>query len=177
MFVNTADAGDVGWVEAVAEGGGTAAGAPAGAPVAGFWWDAAPAGSDAGRGEIWPCQKPPWGRLTAVSASSGEIVWQVPLGVTPELPAGKQRTGRLNEGGPIVTAGGLVLIAATDDRRLRAFASRTGEELWSAVLPRPGYAVPITYEARNGKQYVAVAAGGAADGAAGPPAVIAYSLP
>ncbi|HEY8519500.1 MAG TPA: PQQ-binding-like beta-propeller repeat protein [Gammaproteobacteria bacterium] len=170
VFVNTADAGDLVWPE-TADGGGTAP------TTAGFWWDGT--GGDAGprAGETWPCQKPPWGRLTAVSASSGEIVWQVPLGVTAELPPGKQGTGRLNRGGPIVTAGGLVFVAATDDRRLRAFASRTGEELWSAELPRPGHAVPITYQARNGKQYVAVTAGGPADAAAGAPAVIAYALP
>ena len=67
--------------------------------------------------------------------ATGDIAWRVPLGITPELPDGKHRTGRLNIGGPIVTAGGLVFIGATNDRRFRAFAERSGEELWAAELP------------------------------------------
>ncbi|HVB57753.1 MAG TPA: hypothetical protein VNE63_15190 [Candidatus Acidoferrales bacterium] len=58
----------------------------------------------------WPCQKPPWGRLTKVNAGTGEFAWQISLGVTDELPEGKRNTGRIGEGGPIVTAGGLVFI-------------------------------------------------------------------
>jgi quinoprotein glucose dehydrogenase len=109
-------------------------------------------------GSNWPCQKPPWGRLTAVNASTGDIVWQVPLGITAGLPEGKQRTGRPVLAGPIVTAGGVVFIASTDDNRFRALDARTGAELWTAVLERRGNADPITYRGRNGKQYVAVVA-------------------
>ena len=106
----------------------------------------------------WPCQKPPWGRLTAINASTGDVVWQVPLGVTDQLPAGKQNTGRPALAGPIVTASGLVFVASTDDNRFRALDARTGKELWVTKLARRGNANPITYQGRNGRQYVAVSA-------------------
>jgi quinoprotein glucose dehydrogenase len=106
----------------------------------------------------WPCQKPPWGRLTAVNAVTGDIAWQVPLGVTDQLPAGKQNTGRPLLAGPIVTAGGVIFIASTDDNRFRALDARTGRELWVARLDRRGNANPITYQTRGGKQHVAVVA-------------------
>ena len=86
----------------------------------------------------WPCQKPPWGRLTAVNANTGEFAWQIPLGVTDELPEGKQNTGRIGFGGPIVTAGGLVFIGATNDKtlpRLR-FEDRQGAVGHQARLQR-----------------------------------------
>ena len=106
----------------------------------------------------WPCQKPPWGRLFAVNANTGEIAWQVPLGITEALPEGKQHTGGSGSAGPIVTAGGLVFIGATNDSRFRAFDSKTGKELWVTKLARNANANPITYQGRNGKQYVAVVA-------------------
>lgn len=109
-------------------------------------------------GGNWPCQKPPWGRLTAVNASTGDIAWQVPLGITEQLPAGKQNTGRPALAGPIATAGGLLFIASTDDNRFRALDARTGRELWVTTLERRGNANPITYRGRNGTQYVAVVA-------------------
>ena len=77
--------------------------------------------------KTWPCQKPPWGHLTAVNATTGEFAWRVTLGITEELPEGKQNTGRLGLGGPIATAGGLVFVGATSDHRFRAFDSRTGK--------------------------------------------------
>ena len=106
----------------------------------------------------WPCQKPPWGRLTAVNASTGEIAWQRPLGITDQLPPDKQNTGRPVLAGPIVTATGLLFIASTDDNRFRALDAKTGKELWVTRLERRGNADPITYQGRNGKQYVAVVA-------------------
>jgi quinoprotein glucose dehydrogenase len=106
----------------------------------------------------WPCQKPPWGRLTAIDTSTGDFAWQVPLGITEQLPAGKQNTGRPALAGPIVTASGLVFIASTDDNRFRAFDAKTGTQLWDTKLDRRGNADPITYEGRNGRQYVAVVA-------------------
>jgi quinoprotein glucose dehydrogenase len=106
----------------------------------------------------WPCQKPPWGRLTAINTSTGDIAWQVPLGITEQLPAGKQNTGRPVLAGPIVTASGLVFIASTDDNRFRALDARNGRQLWATRLERRGNADPITYQGRNGRQYVAVAA-------------------
>jgi quinoprotein glucose dehydrogenase len=105
-----------------------------------------------------PCQKPPWGRLTAINTSTGAFAWQVPLGVTDQLPAGKQNTGRPLLAGPIVTASGLVFIASTDDNRFRALEAKTGRELWVTRLERRGNADPITYQGVNGKQYVAVVA-------------------
>lgn len=107
----------------------------------------------------WPCQKPPWGRLTAVNSSSGDIVWQRPLGISEELPEGKQNTGRPALASAIVTAGGLVFVAGTDDNRFRALDAKTGKELWATKLARAGNGDPMTYRVSNGKQYVVVSAG------------------
>jgi glucose dehydrogenase len=106
----------------------------------------------------WPCQKPPWGRMTAIDMTTGDIAWQVPLGITEQLPETKQRTGRPALAGPIVTAGGVLFVAATDDDRFRALDAKTGRELWVTKLERRGNADPITYQGRNGKQYVAIVA-------------------
>ena len=140
--------------------------------------------TDDGRTVSLPCIRPPWGRLIAVNANTGEIAWQSRLGVSDDLPAGKQDTGRYNElGGPIVTAGGLVFIGGADDHRFRAFDSKTGKELWTRKLEYNAQSVPITYRAKDGRQYVAVvAAGGAgAKGADAKPdnnqALIAFALP
>ena len=103
-----------------------------------------------------PCFKPPWARLVAVNAGTGEIAWEVPLGINALLPEGKQRVGSPGQGGPIVTAGGLMFIGATNDRLFRAFDSRTGEELWSAAFDYNVQAVPMTYEGSDGAQYLAV---------------------
>jgi quinoprotein glucose dehydrogenase len=109
----------------------------------------------------WPCQQPPWGELIAVNVNTGDIAWRVPLGSFEELDAlGVPPTGTPNRGGPIATAGGLVFIAASQDARFRAFDARTGKELWSADLSENGRAVPITYQGKSGKQYVAIVAGG-----------------
>jgi quinoprotein glucose dehydrogenase len=135
-----------------------------------------------------PCTRPPFGSLVAVSLATGSIAWRVPLG-TPQPPApvtaappaldpappGQVRSGltsiagggtsdvaRLgspNLGGPIVTAGGVVFIGATIDQRVRAYDVETGRELWQAQLPAGGKATPMTYMV-NGRQYVAIAAGG-----------------
>ncbi len=94
--------------------------------------------------------------------NKGEIVWRVPLGIVEELEAkGVHNTGTQNLGGAIVTAGGLVFIAGTTDRRLRAFDAQTGKELWQAPLEADGHATPMTYRGeKSGQQYVVVAAGG-----------------
>jgi quinoprotein glucose dehydrogenase len=110
----------------------------------------------------YPCQKPPWGSLTAIDLDRGDIRWRATLGEIAELSRlGVPKTGAPNIGGSIVTAGGLVFVAATSDRRFRAFDRDTGAELWSAELPASGFAAPATYLGRKtGKQFVVIAAGG-----------------
>jgi glucose dehydrogenase len=112
-----------------------------------------------GRTVSLACQRPPWAKLIAINANTGEIAWQTTLGLTEQLPEGKQNTGNSGSAGPTVTAGGLVFIGATNDRRFRAFDSKTGKELWVARLAANGNANPISYQGRNGKQYVAIVAG------------------
>jgi quinoprotein glucose dehydrogenase len=127
-----------------------------------------------------PCGEPPWGQLVAVDVSTGEIAWRSTLGVSDNLPAGRQNTGRPSLGGPISTAGGLTFIAATDDGRFRAFETKTGREVWTVKLPGSAHTVPITFADKAGKQYVAITATGGA-GFLGTPvtgdSVIFYALP
>jgi quinoprotein glucose dehydrogenase len=126
----------------------------------------------------YPCQQPPWGQLAAVNVNTGEIAWRVPLGVTDSLPDGKQNTGRPGNGGTIATAGGLVFVGATDDARFRAFDSKTGKELWTVKLKGAAEATPMTYEGRDGKQYVVITAtgGGFFNNPVTDDSVIAYAL-
>jgi quinoprotein glucose dehydrogenase len=114
-----------------------------------------------------PCYKPPWGELVAVNANTGAIAWSVPLGVMDELPEGKRLVGNSGSAGPTVTAGGLVFVGATNDRRFRAFDAATGQQLWETQLRANANANPMTYRGRSGKQYVAINAGGT---------IITYSL-
>jgi glucose dehydrogenase len=151
VFVVTQDGGSLGWIEKTKEG--SAAPYQKNFPERAGAFDVPMPGG----GGNWPCQRPPWGRLTAVNAATGNIAWQIRLGVTDQLPAAKQHTGRPALAGPIVTASGLVFIASTDDNRFRALDEKTGKELWVTKLERRGNADPITYQGRNGKQYVAVA--------------------
>jgi glucose dehydrogenase len=110
----------------------------------------------------YPCQRPPWGSLYAVDPGSGDIRWRATLGEFDELKKrGVAKTGAPNIGGPIVTDGGLVFIAATSDRKFRAFDRDTGEELWVAPLPASGFATPATYVGKkSARQFVVIAAGG-----------------
>ncbi|RCR67496.1 outer membrane protein assembly factor BamB family protein [Larkinella punicea] len=108
----------------------------------------------------YPVSSPPWGTLTAVDLNTGEHRWQVPLGEYPELTKkGVPITGTDNYGGPLVTAGGLVFIAASRDEKFRAFDKQTGQVVWEMKLPAAGYATPSTYVV-NGKQYIVIACGG-----------------
>jgi quinoprotein glucose dehydrogenase len=108
----------------------------------------------------YPGIKPPWGTLNAVDLTSGKLLWKVPLGEYAELTKkGIPVTGTENYGGPLVTKGGLVFIAATKDEKIRAFDKKTGKVLWEAQLPAAGYATPATYSI-DGKQYVVIACGG-----------------
>jgi quinoprotein glucose dehydrogenase len=105
-----------------------------------------------------PCTPPPWGTLVAITASSGEKKWEVPLGqFSPKLPA---EWGSISLGGPMVTAGGLVFVGGTLVPALYAFDVETGQQLWKGDLPSSAKAVPMTYRGLDGKQYVVVTAGG-----------------
>lgn len=112
----------------------------------------------------YPAVVPPWGTLNAINLNTGEYLWKIPLGEYPELAAqGIKNTGTENYGGPIVTAGGLLFIGATNfDRKFRAFDKSTGQLLWETSLPYSANTTPATY-LLNGRQFVVVAAGGGKD--------------
>jgi glucose dehydrogenase len=127
-------------------------------------------------GPSLPCVRPPWSKLIAVNANTGQIVWETPLGINENLPAGKQLVGNSGSAGPSVTAGGLVFVGATNDGRFRAFDAKTGKEVWAVKLP-PNPATgnspnasanPMSYLGKSGKQHVAVVAGAT---------LVAYALP
>jgi mono/diheme cytochrome c family protein len=127
----------------------------------------------------YPAVVPPWGTLNAIDLNTGRYLWKIPLGEYPELAAkGMKGTGSENYGGPIVTAGGIVVIAATNfDHTIRAFDSRTGALLWSGDLPYAGNATPATYMI-DGRQYIVIATSGQRN-PKGPQgaAYIAFALP
>jgi quinoprotein glucose dehydrogenase len=168
VYVNAHDTSLVGWIEKVRPGQNYGRGTEGSKQLydrgsvngAGpYFTFSAPMRDETGRVVAnLPCQRPPWGRLVAVNANTGDIAWQVPLGTTDALPEGKRNTGGSGSAGPIATAGGVVIVSATNDRRIRAFDSKTGRELWVAPLPGQGNANPITYTGKNGKQYVAIVA-------------------
>lgn len=118
-----------------------------------------------------PCQRPPWGHLTAIDMNTGQFRWRVTLG--------RPGTGSPNIGGSIVTAGGLVFIGATNDSKFRAFDKDNGKELWTADLPASAHATPMTYfDKKTGKQLVVVAAGGGNKyNATVSDSLVAFSLP
>jgi glucose dehydrogenase len=161
--------------------GGPPAGAAAGGPPQGAGAgrggrpdadDAAPSARSPYRkvtpegGRFWepdhryPCNEPPWGELIAVSTSTGDIVWRVPLGGFEELEKRGIKTGTASLGGGVTTAGDLVFIAATIDGYFRAFDARNGKELWKTKLDVPAHAIPATFMGRDGKQYIVITAGG-----------------
>lgn len=109
----------------------------------------------------YPAFAPPWGTLSAIDLNTGKYAWKIPFGEYPELAAkGIKNTGSENYGGPIVTAGGLLFIGATNfDKQMHAYDKSTGKLLWQATLPFSGNATPATYEV-DGRQYVVIAAGG-----------------
>src|SRR6266436_4507950 len=129
--------------------------------------------------EGYPAIAPPWGTLNAIDLNTGEYLWKINLGEYPELAAhGMKNTGSENYGGPIVTAGGLLFIGATNfDKKFRAFDKSTGELLWETTLPFAGNATPATYEV-NGRQFVVIAAGGGKDPKSASGGVyVAFALP
>jgi len=180
VYVNAQDTSLVGWVEKVVGDkpysfDATSAPEYDRASVDGkgpFFSFSAPIGGqydEQGRavGASAPCYKPPWSRLTAVDANTGEIKWAVPLGLVEELPEGKRLAGNSGSAGPTVTAGGLVFVGATNDHRFRAFDSATGQQLWETELRANANANPMTYAGKSGRQFVAINAGGV---------IMAYSL-
>lgn len=119
---------------------------------------------------------PPWGNLTALDMNTGKKKWQVTLGEIDSLSTkGFEPTGTENYGGPVVTAGGILFIAATKDEKIRAFDKETGEILWEAKLPASGHATPAIYE-QNGKQFLVIACGGGKGTKSGD-VYMAFSLP
>lgn len=125
----------------------------------------------------YPAIKPPWGTLTAIDLATGKRVWQVPLGEYPELTReGIPPTGTRNYGGPVVTAGGLLIIAATSDEMLRIFDKTSGQLLWQHKLPAAGYSTPATYLI-DGRQYIVVTCSGGKLGTDTGDSYIAFALP
>lgn len=122
-----------------------------------------------------PSIKPPWGLLSAINLNTGEYEWQIPVGNIPELQAqGTTDTGMEGSGGPIVTAGGLVFIGSTRDKKFRAFDKQSGKLLWETELPGVANATPCTYMA-GGKQYIAVSVSGYPENPSG--CIMAFALP
>lgn len=125
----------------------------------------------------YPAVKPPWGTLNAIDLNTGEYLWRVRLGELPELTArGIPLTGTENYGGPVVTAGGLVFVAASKDEMIRAFDQQTGRTLWERKLPAGGYATPAIYSVR-GRQFLVIACGGGKMGTKSGDAYVAFALP
>ena len=122
-----------------------------------------------------PAIRPPWGMLSAINLNTGDYEWQTPIGNIPELQEeGAPPTGMEGYGGPIVTAGNLVFIGSTRDKKFRALDKETGEVLWETTLPGVANATPCTYMA-DGKQFVAVSVSGFPENPAG--CIMAFSLP
>lgn len=114
-----------------------------------------------------PCQRPPWARLYAINANTGDIAWKVTLGINQRLPKEKQNVGSIGGAGSTVTAGGL-LFTPTNDTYFHALDSNTGNELWSVKLDANMSGNPMTYNGKSGKQYMAGVSGGT---------VVAFALP
>jgi quinate dehydrogenase (quinone) len=129
-----------------------------------------------------PCQKPPYGSMTAIDMKTQTVAWQVPLGTVEDTRlfgvrmSAPMPIGMPTIGGALATQGGLLFFAATQDFYLRAFDQHTGREVWKARLPVGSQGTPISYIA-NGRQYIVISAGGARNASQRGDDVIAYTLP
>jgi len=126
--------------------------------------------------EGYPAIKPPWGTLSAINLNTGDIEWKITLGEYPEFKQKGIFTGTENYGGPIVTANGLLFIAATRDGKFRVFNKRNGKLLWETNLPAAGFATPSLYSVK-GKEYIVIACGGGKLGTASGDSYVAFALP
>ena len=126
--------------------------------------------------EGYPAVNPPWGTLQAIDLNSGKVVWKETLGDHPAMKAKGIHSGTENWGGSVVTAGGLVFIAATSDEMFRAYNKNTGKLLFETKLPAGGYATPAIYSIK-GKQYVVIACGGGKMRTKSSDTYVAFSLP
>ena len=163
IFVSVNEYGDVGWIQKASDSNANKnapvdskilyrAGSHLGGGTTRFRQTVREANGRVNEELSWPCQKPPWGELVAINVATGDFAWKVPLGITEELPAGKQNTGRRSTGGPMATAGGLVFIGATNDHHFRAFDSKTGKMLWDTKFNSGAESVPITFLGKDGKR-------------------------
>jgi quinoprotein glucose dehydrogenase len=124
----------------------------------------------------YPALRPPWGTLSAINLNTGALEWKDTLGDYPEFAAKGIHTGTENYGGPAVTAGGLLFIAATKDSKFRAFDKRTGKLLWQTDLPAPGFATPSIYHI-GGKEYIVIGCGGGKMDTRSGDSYVAFALP
>jgi quinoprotein glucose dehydrogenase len=152
LYVNSMDVGMIFRMEKRPEGSAVPWRARSPMPGADRFWDL----------DKYPCQQPPWAHLTAIDLKTGTFRWRSVLGVVDKLvDRGLPPTGTSNLGGPLVTAGGLVFIGATNDARFRAFDKETGRELWVTKLSASAHAAPMTFRGKkSGRQFVVIAAGG-----------------
>ena len=123
-----------------------------------------------------PAIAPPWGTLNALNLGTGQYIWKKTLGTDPRFPNSKEPTGTENYGAAVVTAGGLLFIAATTEGKFRAFNKYNGNLLWEVNLPAPGFATPAVYEV-NSKQYIVIACGGGKLNTKSGDSYVAFALP
>ncbi|WP_374414873.1 membrane-bound PQQ-dependent dehydrogenase, glucose/quinate/shikimate family [Novosphingobium colocasiae] len=191
LLVNSTTIANISWMFTRAEADADGLRPASGTEGGDLWGPAAQAGTpyasytEAFKSPIgMPCQEPPFGRLSAVDLTTGKLVWSRPLGMAGKSAFGVPilvpiTMGTPTSGGSVTTRGGVTFIAATQDRILRAFDTRTGALLWSKRLPWSGFATPMTYVSpRSGRQFLVVAAGGSHGlGEAGGAALLAFALP
>jgi quinoprotein glucose dehydrogenase len=159
VFVATHDAALSGWIEKKKEGGNygnLTQGSPLPLDRGSITGPGPYTGFSAGG---FPCQRPPWGRLFAVNANTGDVAWEVVLGINERLPKEKQKVGAVGSAGPTATAGGVLFVPSADSY-FHAFDSRTGKELWSVKMDGSMNANPMVYAGKSGREYVAGVAGG-----------------